>query len=76
MPSSAQKPVVVRWLDAKVFIESSDGPLDLPIMTSIGFLVSHTKEKLILSNLIGTDTDHRIIVVIPTSLVRNVKRLR
>jgi hypothetical protein len=44
-------------------------------MTSIGFLVSHTKEKLILSNLIGTDTDHRIIVVIPSSLVRSIKRL-
>ena len=76
MPPSTQKPVVVKWVDAKVFVDPTDGPFDLPIMTSVGFLLSHTKEKLLLSNLIGTDNDPRIITAIPSSLVRNVKRLR
>ena len=74
IPASS-KPVIVKWADAKVFIESSDGPIDLPIMTSIGFLISYTKEKLLLSSLIGTDTDHRIITAIPSSLIRNISPL-
>jgi hypothetical protein len=69
------KPVIVKWVDAKVFVDPTE-KFDLPIMTSIGFILSYTKEKLLLSNLIGTDNDPRIIVGIPSSLVRNVKRLR
>ena len=67
--------VKVLWRDAKVFVDPTDS-FDLPIMTSVGFLISQDKEKLLLASLLGTKDEPRVVTVIPTVLVVKVQKIK
>ena len=67
--------ILCKWLDAKVFVDP-DGKCELPIMTSVGFMVDKSKKRLLLANLVSPDNDARVLTAIPMSLVRSIKKLK
>jgi len=67
--------VLAKWLDAKVFIDP-DGKCELPIMTSVGFLIDKNKKRLLLANLLAPDSDARVLTAIPMVLVQSIKKLK
>ena len=64
----------IEWLDARVSVDGL--PADLPIMTSYGIVIYKDKTKVCICSLFGENDEPRIVQAIPSSLVRNVKRLR
>lgn len=67
--------IEIKWRDAKVFVDPTDN-FDLPIMTSIGFLMNRDKNKVLLASLIGTDGEPRVVTAIPTVLIVSEKKLK
>ena len=66
--------VEVFWEDARVSVDGSMP--ELPVMRSIGVIIDRNKKRILLCSMFGMDKDPRIITAIPTSLVRNVRRVR
>ena len=75
MPPSTKKQVcIIEWVDARVNIDG-DIPT-LPLMTSVGWIIHQDKKTTIVVSLKSETGEPRITTAIPSSLVRNVKRLR
>ena len=68
------KAVEVVWRDAVVNI---DGEIpEVALMTSVGYIHSKDKNRLILVSMYGSKKDPRITTTIPTSLIKSIRRLK
>ena len=68
------KVVIVQWLDARVSVDGTSPTL--PLMTSIGVITHKDKEKIILCSMFGENKDQRVIMAIPTVLVKSIKNAK
>ena len=63
----------VEWIDARVSVDGSIPTL--PLMTSIGVIIKKDKEKVLVCSLFGENNDPRVIIAIPASLIRKIKKI-
>ena len=74
MPRSKNQVSIVEWIDARVNI---DGDIPVcPLMTSVGWIIHRDKKTTIVVSLKSETGEPRITTAIPSSLVRNIKRLK
>ena len=70
------KPVRVEWEDAGIVAFFKQNQEINPFyMTSIGFVLSHTKDRLILSTIVPKDREYHSVIVIPGGAIKKIRRL-
>jgi hypothetical protein len=69
------RPVIVKWEDAGEIARFKNNGFKPFMMESIGFLLSHNRDRVILATIVPQDRDDYSVTIIPCGTIKSIRRL-
>lgn len=71
--------VEVKWLDAQTshgWEDKDEIDSEVPVVTTIGFLLKETEDSVVIASTIGQDKTHNSRILIPIGMIKEKRILR
>lgn len=71
--------VEVNWLDAQTshgWEDKDEIDSEVPVVTTIGFLLKETEDSVVIASTIGQDKTHNSRILIPIGMIKEKRILR